>query len=104
MVELSQKGNLQQDTDGILRQLSLDWLAQLQQTFMTATGMNGNIVDLEGVPVTRIIDTQSPKFCRMIHSVPDGLQRCMNSDQRTLRRSILAGSVEVCKVPRRFVR
>jgi two-component system LytT family sensor kinase len=97
MVELSQNGNLQQDTDGILRQLSLDWLAQLQQTFMTATGMNGNIVDLEGVPVTRIIDTQSPKFCRMIHSVPDGLQRCMNSDQRTLRRSILAGSVEVCK-------
>ncbi|MCQ6562120.1 sensor histidine kinase [Paenibacillus mendelii] len=75
----------------------LGLFTKLQKTFMTATGMNGNILDPKGVAITDKFDDRSPAFCRLVQSVPEGEQRCLRSDERVTSFSITKKTSVVCK-------
>lgn len=71
--------------------------ARLQRTFMTATGLNGNILDRNGMSITEVMSDRSPSFCRLVQSVPEGQRRCSISDQRVTSRSIAEQKTVVCR-------
>ncbi|BBH20625.1 hypothetical protein Back11_19700 [Paenibacillus baekrokdamisoli] len=71
--------------------------AKLQRTFMTATGMNGNIVDPSGVAITDKIEDRAPAFCRLVQSVPEGERRCLRSDGRVTSYSITKEKSVICR-------
>lgn len=95
--EMLTRREAQEDVKDIRHQFDISWFARLQKAFMTATGLNGNIVDRDGVSITQVMDEFAPKFCRMIHSVPEGYRRCDASDHRTTESSIRRKQVVVCK-------
>ncbi|MBO9605956.1 MAG: PocR ligand-binding domain-containing protein [Paenibacillaceae bacterium] len=71
--------------------------ARLQRTFMIATGLNGNILDRNGVSITEEMIERSPSFCRLVQSVPEGQRRCNRSDQRVTSQSIAEQKTVVCR-------
>ncbi|UVI27505.1 sensor histidine kinase [Paenibacillus spongiae] len=75
----------------------LGLFTKLQKTFMTATGMNGNILDPKGVAITDKFEDRSPAFCRLVQSVPEGERRCLRSDERVTAYSIAKETSVVCK-------
>jgi two-component system LytT family sensor kinase len=70
---------------------------RLQNTFMVATGMNGNILDTKGISITPDVIDRSPSFCRYVQSVPQGKQRCIKSDLKVTNLSLKQNEVVVCK-------
>src|SRR5690606_27375608 len=78
-------------------QFDLELFARLQQTFMIATGLNGNIVDRTGVALTPEFKERSPKFCQMIQSNSEGRQRCIKSDERATNYAISKEKVAICR-------
>lgn len=75
----------------------LELFARLQQSFMMATGLNGNVIDMEGQPLTPEFSDRSPSFCRMVHSVPEGRQRCRESDRKATEQAISQEKVAICR-------
>ncbi|MZP30069.1 histidine kinase [Heliobacterium undosum] len=55
-------------------------LQEIQDKFTEATGIAAVIVDGEGRPLTN--PSKFTKFCMLVRSTPEGLNRCMCSDSR----------------------
>lgn len=95
--ELYTRREGQDEVKDILYQFDISWFARLQKAFMSATGLNGNILDRTGASITNIMDEYSPSFCSMIHAVPEGRRRCDVSDRRTTEYSNRKNQVVICQ-------